>query len=134
MAGYSKTSRAKKLGIKPASSVGLEHAPAGWALIDAPEDIVYVLAPEPADVVICFCTAAAQLPLRIPTLAERIFPDRSLWLAWPRRAAGHTSDISGDIIRAHALKLGIVDVKVAAIDDDWSGQRYVWRRENRARA
>jgi hypothetical protein len=130
VAGYSKTSQAKKLGIKPGASVGLEHAPVGWALVDAPEDIVYVLAPEPADVIICFCTAAAQLSPRLPNLAERIFPDRSLWLAWPRRAAGHASDI----IRAHALKLGIVDVKVAAIDDDWSGQRYVWRKKNRTRS
>jgi hypothetical protein len=134
VAGYSKTSQAKKLGIKPASSVGLEHAPVGWALVDAPEDIVYVLAPEPADVIICFCTAAAQLSPRLPNLAERIFPDGSLWLAWPRRAAGHASDITGDIIRAHALKFSIVDVKVAAIDDDWSGQRYVWCKENRTRS
>jgi len=131
MAGYSKTSQAKKLGIKPGCSVGLEHAPTGWALIEAPEGVVYVAAPKPADVVICFCTAAAQLPTRLPDLAKRIFPDGGLWLAWPRRAGGHTSDITDNIIRAHALDLGIVDVKTAAIDDDWSAQRYVWRKENR---
>lgn len=99
-------------------------------LTDPPDRIVYVAASEPADVIICFCTAAAQLPARLPNLVERIFPDRSLWIAWPRRA-GHTSDITDNIIRAHALGLGIVDAKIAAIDDDWSGQRYVWRREKR---
>jgi hypothetical protein len=132
MAGYSKTSQAKKLGIKPGASVGLEHAPPGWALTDAPDDIVYVVVPEPADVIICFCTAAEQLAPRLPDLVKRIFPDRSLWMAWPRRAGGHTSDITDNIIRAQALELGVVDVKTAAIDDDWSGQRYVWRRENRS--
>ena len=131
MAGYSATPQAKKLGLTPGCSVGLEFAPAGWALRDPPEDLVCITAPEPADVIICFCTAAAQLAVRLPGLAARIFPDRSLWIAWPRRAGGHASDITDNVIRAHALDLGIVDVKTAAIDDDWSGQRYVWRRENR---
>jgi hypothetical protein len=131
MAGYSKASQATKLGIKPGYSVGLEHAPAGWALTDPPDGVVYVSAAYPADVIICFCTAAAQLPVRLPDLARRIFPDKALWLAWPRRAGGHTSDITDNIIRAQALPLGIVDVKTAAVDDDWSGQRYVWRKENR---
>lgn len=131
MAGYSPTTQAKKLGIKEGSSVGLEHAPAGWKLADAPPDIVYVTAPEPADVIVCFCTEAAQLPKRLPSLVKRIFPDKSLWIAWPRRAGGHMSDITDNVIRKHALELGVVDVKTAAIDQDWSGQRYVWRVENR---
>jgi hypothetical protein len=65
MAGYSETSQAKKLGINPGCSVGLEHAPPGWSLIDAPDDVSYVVAPKPADVLICFCTAAAQLSTRL---------------------------------------------------------------------
>ena len=55
----------------------------------------------------------------------------ALWVAWPRRAAGHGSDITDTVIREYALPLGLVDVKVAAIDDDWSGLRVVWRTENR---
>jgi hypothetical protein len=52
---------------------------------------------------------------------------------WPRRAGGHTSDITGNVVRGHALPIGLVDVKVAAIDDDWSGLRLVWRSALRAR-
>jgi hypothetical protein len=63
--------------------------------------------------------------------ATRIYPAGALWVAWPRRAAGHRSDITDNVVREHALPLGVVDVKVAAIDDDWSGLRLVWRTENR---
>jgi hypothetical protein len=84
-----------------------------------------------ADVIISFFTAAAQLGERLPELADRIRPDAALWVTWPRRAAGHNSDITDNVVRDHALPLGIVDVKVAAIDDDWSGLRFVWRKANR---
>ena len=67
----------------------------------------------------------------MPALAERIFPAGSLWIAWPRRAGGHRSDITENGLRDHALPLGIVDIKVAAIDEDWSGLKFMWRRENR---
>jgi hypothetical protein len=70
--------------------------------------------------------------VRLGELAHRIHPSGALWIAWPRRAGGHDSDITDTIIRACALPLGIVDVKVAAIDADWSGQRYVWRMELRS--
>jgi hypothetical protein len=65
-------------------------------------------------------------------LARRIFPAGGLWLAWPRRAGGHDSDITENGLRDVALPLGIVDNKVAAIDEDWSGLRVVWRVEHRA--
>lgn len=65
--------------------------------------------------------------MRLPDLAQRIYPTGTLWVAWPRRAAGHCSDVTDSNIRANALPPGIVDVKVAAIDPDWSGERYVWR-------
>jgi hypothetical protein len=70
----------------------------------------------------------------LPGLAERIFPAGALWVAWPRRAAGHESDIRESDIRALALPLGLVDVKVAAIGEDWSGLRLVWRAERRQAA
>jgi hypothetical protein len=94
---------------------------------------VYSRGSGPSDLVISFFTAADQLSVRLPGLVERILPDGALWIAWPRRAGGHQSDITDNIVREHALNLGVVDVKVAAIDDDWSGQRYVWRVENRNR-
>jgi hypothetical protein len=92
---------------------------------------VLVDAPDPADVIISFVTAADALAPRLPALAERIFPAGGLWIAWPRRAAGHQSDVTDNIVRQHVLPLGLVDVKIAAIDEDWSGQRLVWRIENR---
>ncbi len=131
MAGYSPTPLAKKLGIKPQTRLALDGAPGGWAVPDLPEGVTAAPAAEPADVVVAFFGQAAELPERLPGLAQRIFPAGALWLAWPRRAGGHESDITENGLRDHALPLGIVDIKVAAIDVDWSGLKFVWRRENR---
>jgi hypothetical protein len=129
-AGYSGTPQARKLGLKAGQRVALDARPDQWSLDDPPA-ITYVEAPKPADVVIAFFTEANQLPARLPELVERIHPSGALWIAWPRRAGGHVSDLTDNVIRQQALPLGVVDVKVAAIDDDWSGQRYVWRVANR---
>jgi Protein of unknown function (DUF3052) len=82
-------------------------------------------------VTVVFLSALAELAAAIEPLSQRIFPDGALWVAWPRRAAGHESDIREQDIRDRALPLGLVDVKVAALDEDWSGLRLVWRRERR---
>jgi hypothetical protein len=131
VAGYSGTPQARKLGIEPGQRVNLDQVPAGWHLTNPPPDLMHVEPGTPADVVLSFFTSADQLPDRLLELVKRIYPDGALWIAWPRRAGGHTSDINGDVVRACALPLGVVDVKVAAIDDDWSGQRLVWRVGNR---
>ncbi len=60
-----------------------------------------------------------------------MFPAGAIWALWPRRAAGHVSDITDNVVRSAALDIGLVDVKVAAVDTDWSGLRLVWRRGNR---
>ena len=130
-AGYSGRSQAAKLGLKPEHRVALEDPPPGWALADPPAGLA---GPDPdgsADVIVAFFTRADDLAARIEELARRIYPAGALWVAWPRRAVGHRSDITENLIREHALPLGIVDVKVAAIDDDWSGLRLVWRLGNR---
>ena len=129
--GYSGTPQARKLGLKPGQRVRLDQPPPGWRLTDPPPGLEFTGAAGPADVVIAFFGAAHELPARLPALVRRIFPDGGLWIAWPRRAGGHDSDITDNVIREHALPLGVVDVKVAAIDNDWSGLRVVWRRENR---
>jgi hypothetical protein len=130
-AGYSGTPQARKLGIKSGQRVSLDQAPDRWALTGAPADLTYVEAPDPADVIIGFFTASEQLPRRLPELTRRIYPSGALWIAWPRRAGGHDSGITDNIVRGHLLALGVVDVKIAAIDNDWSGQRVVWRVTNR---
>jgi hypothetical protein len=124
------TSQAAKLGLKPGQRIAIVNSPAGWSLADPPDDLTAVAA-GPADVIVAFSAAAAEIAAQLPELATRIYPAGALWAAWPRRAGGHHSDITDNVLRELALPLGLVDVKVAAIDDDWSGLRLVWRKENR---
>ena len=131
MAGYSKTPLGKKLGIKPGATLALDEAPAGWAVPDLPEGVITVADGEPADVIVAFFRASAEIVERLPGLARRAFPAGAVWVLWPRRAAGHVSDITDSVVRSCALELGLVDVKVAAVDEDWSGLRLVWRTSNR---
>lgn len=130
MAGYSGTPLAKKLGIKPGHRLALVAAPVGWAVPALPEG-VEVGAAEGADVVLAFFRAFADLDAGIEGLGRAIFPDGAVWIAWPRRAGGHDSDITENGIRDVVLPLGLVDTKVAALDDNWSGLKVVWRRERR---
>jgi hypothetical protein len=130
-AGYSSTPQAKKLGLKPGHRVRIDQPPDGWAL-DEPSGLLMVERTAAADVIVSFFRTAAELAARLPALAADIYPQGALWIAWPRRAAGHRSDISENLVREQALPLGIVDVKVAALDDDWSALRFVWRVENRS--
>jgi len=118
--------QARKLGLRPGLTVALDEPPDGWSLDDPPDGLRF--AGDSPDVVIAFFTQASDIPDRLPSLASLIRPGGAVWAAWPRRAGGHLSDITDNIVRSHALAIGLVDVKVAAIDDDWSGLRLVWRR------
>jgi hypothetical protein len=128
MAGYSPTPQARKLGLKPGLRVCLDDAPQGWLLDDPPE--LDLVADGPVDVLIAFVRSPADLDA--PGWGERIFPNGAVWVAWPRKAAGHVSDVTENGIRAAVLPLGLVDVKVAAIDNDWSGLKVVWRIQKRS--
>jgi hypothetical protein len=130
-AGYSGTPQARKLGLRPGVRVAVVDAPAGWALTDPPEELDVVAGVESADVVIAFVRSGEELAETAEEQGRRIFPAGALWLAWPRRAAGHRSDITEDGIRAAVLPLGLVDVKIAALDNDWSALKVVWRVEHR---
>ena len=127
--GYSATPQARKLGIRAGMRVGFLNA-ANWQLTDPP-DVIRVDG-GPADILVWFVRTAAELA-NAAELGDRIFPDGALWIAWPRKAAGHVSDVTENAIRGAVLAAGLVDVKVAAIDDDWSGLKIVWRKENRTR-
>jgi hypothetical protein len=118
--------QARKLGLRPGLTVALDEPPDGWSLDDPPDGLRF--AGDSPDMVIAFFTQASDIPDRLPSLASLIRPGGAVWAAWPRRAGGHLSDITDNIVRSHALAIGLVDVKVAAIDDDWSGLRLVWRR------
>jgi Protein of unknown function (DUF3052) len=129
-APQSASSQARKLGLKPGMRVALDAPPAGWALTGPPGGL---LPPDQdgADVILAFFRAADEITERLPALAQRVFPAGAVWALWPRRAAGHVSDITDNVVRSCAIELGLVDVKVAAVDEDWSGLRLVWRASNR---
>lgn len=124
-AGYSGTPLPTKLGIKDGSRVMVLDAPEGFDLdVDLVSD-------GPADVVLCFVTSYAELAEQFDALAAAVFPAGGLWFAWPKKASKVPTDLTEDVIRDHALARGLVDNKVCAVTDVWSGLRIVHRRENR---
>jgi hypothetical protein len=152
MAGYSGTPLARKLGIGPGAAVLLDGAPAGFSLGELPEQAsVHRLgereeraerAPQPRtagvistagcyDVIVCFCPNAARLHSRWPRLHPLTTPAGALWVAWPKRSSGVTTDLDENVVRDYALTHGRVDVKVCAVDDVWSGLKHVIRKADR---
>ena len=129
--GYTATPQLTKLGILPGVSWHVDEAPDGWTFEATPDAASRAPSDSPADVVVAFVRTASELEPAISRLEGRVFPAGALWIAWPRKAGGHVSDVSENDIRNTALARGLVDVKVAAIDEDWSGLKLVWRRENR---
>jgi hypothetical protein len=132
-AGYSGTPLPRKLGIGEGATFALVDEPEGASALLEPLPAGARRTPEPAqaDVVVAFATVRDTLARHVEKLAPAVFPDRALWVAWPKRASKVSTDITEDVVREVALPLGLVDVKVAAIDATWSGLKLVWRRELR---
>ncbi len=132
--GYSGTPLAKKLGIKAGHVV---------AIIDGPDHIEELVAPLPEnvtlrmsargtpDVSLVFCRTEPALARRVEQLWRLAFPDRSVWVCWPKKSSPLFIDLTEDGVRANVLGRGLVDVKVCAIDDDWSGLKLMVRKELR---
>jgi hypothetical protein len=132
MSGYSGTPLARKLGIRPGDTVALLGAPDGFAIDELPPGVAVRHRAGPAcDVIVSFHIRHAELARRFPALMRTLVADGGLWVAWPKRASGVDTDITEDIVRDVALPTGMVDNKVCAIDDVWSGLRLVLRRELR---
>jgi len=134
-AGYSGTPLAKKLGIEASHAVALLGAPEGFesTLEGLPDGVTLRTAARGRnDVVVSFHTRRADLERRLPALLKAMDVDGGLWVVWPKRSSGVATDITEDTVRAVALPLGLVDNKVCAVDETWSGLRVVWRRERRA--
>ena len=132
--GYSGTPLVRKLGFKPAQRVAYVGAPKHFdeLLGELPDGIVVRRALRgPLDLVVCFVTARRDLERRLPALRRALAPDGMLWIAWPKRSSGVATDMTEDVVRDVALPTGLVDTKVCAIDDTWSGLRLVVRRELR---
>ncbi len=134
MAGYSGTPLPRKLGIKEGDTVAFLNAPAELpaALGELPEGLtVRASARGRNDVVVCFVTSQARLRRRFGALKRSISFDGRLWVAWPKRASGATTDMTEDAAREIALAGGLVDNKVCAIDETWSGLQLVHRLADR---
>lgn len=132
--GYSGTPLAKKLGIKDGHTVAVLDEPAGFRSWLAPltADVRFrkSIGRSP-DVVIVFATEAATLRRHMVNATPAIFPDGAIWAAWPKKSSKVPTDITEDTVREIVLPLGLVDNKVCAITDVWSGLRVVWRKELR---
>ena len=134
MAGYSGTPLAKKLGIDIGSRIFLS---------DAPKDYLKVVAPLPegirvvrkidgeTDIVHIFSTERAHLAAALRATLKRIKPDGTIWVSWPKKSSKVSTDITENTIREVALPMGLVDIKVCAVDEVWSGLKLVVRKENR---
>ena len=125
------TPQLRKLGIVPGARWAVVGADPGWRFETAPDAASEVSGSAPADVVLVFVRAAAELDAALVEQEQRIHPAGALWIAWPRKAAGHVSDLSDAVVREAALARRLVDTKVAALDYDWSALKLVWRKEAR---
>lgn len=133
MAGYSGTPLPKKLGLKPGQRLAFEQAPDGFlGLLGPLPDGAGPASPgEPVDLAILFTRSEEALRAGFAPMAARLPPAGMLWVAWPKRASGVATDLTEDRVRAVGLEAGLVDVKVCAIDDVWSGLKFVIRKKDR---
>lgn len=134
MAGYSLRSLVEKLGIKPGYTI---------TLINQPDDYYKILSPLPPRVLIAlleegpfefiqyFTSDAAELESIFPILKRKLKSAGMLWISWPKRGSGVKTDLTENTIRAIGLKNGLVDVKVIAVDETWSGLKFVYRLKER---
>lgn len=134
MAGYSGKPLVEKLGIKPGSRLAILNPPRGYArtLGRLPRGTTRTRAVRRLlDFIHLFTRERRDLERRFPTLERALAPAGMLWISWPKRGSGVETDLTEDVIRAIALASGLVDVKVAAIDDVWSGLKLVRRLKDR---
>ncbi|MBL8887589.1 MAG: DUF3052 family protein [Phycisphaerales bacterium] len=136
MAGYSGTPLAQKLGIKPGHAVGLWSEPDTLIKSLAPllDDVTFTeisRGKSPLDVLIVFVKSQKELATRLAAARKRMKPAAGLWISWPKKASGIKTDVTESIIRDLALATVLVDNKVCAIDDTWSGLRLVIRLKHR---
>ena len=134
MAGYSGTPLVKKLGIKPGCRLAILQAPDDFdaTLGELPGQVAVVRQLRtPCDVLLFFTKKRAELEKQFMRLMQNLDPVGGLWISWPKKASGVATDLTEDVIRELALANGLVDNKVCAIDETWSGLRLVVRVKDR---
>ena len=135
MPGYSETPLPQKLGIKEGMAVSVFNAPNYFSLDlgDLPDDVEVFLDADdaPADVFLIFADRADEAERGFTRAITNMGPEGAIWFAWPKKSSDRHSDITEDTLRELFLPTGMVDNKVCAIDETWSGLRFVVRKENR---
>jgi hypothetical protein len=134
MAGYSGTALPQKLGIKPGTNVVVINGPENYRKLlgKLPEGVrLSDRVTTDSDFVHFFTKRRGELQKRLPRLRAKLSDTGTLWVSWPKKSAGVPSDMTEDVIRDVALPLGLVDTKVCAVDETWSGLKLMIRRENR---
>ncbi|BDI29229.1 DUF3052 domain-containing protein [Capsulimonas corticalis] len=135
-AGYSQTPLVKKLGVKAGMRVAFVNPPEGYQLLlgELPQPITIADPREgPLDFVHFFTLESTELEMRFPDLMRALTPNGMLWVSWPKRASKIATDLSDVHVREIGLRLGLVDVKVCAVDEIWSGLKFVYRVKDRGR-
>jgi hypothetical protein len=134
MAGYSSTPLPKKLGIKEQSRLAFVNAPTGFAdyLGPLPEsaEVVKRLT-KPLDLVLLFVTTERALAKDFAKISEKLATNGMIWIAWPKKSSGVATDLSFERVQRIGLDAGLVDVKICAIDETWSGLKFVFRLRDR---
>lgn len=134
MAGYSSTPLAKKLGIKEGSRIGLVNAPKGFQseLGKLPENAEFVpRLTNSLDIILFFVLTQRELARDFSKLAKKLVANGMIWIAWPKKSSGVTTDLSFESVQRIGLDAGLVDVKICAVDDTWSGLKFVYRLKDR---
>jgi hypothetical protein len=134
MAGYSATPLPQKLGIRPGTIIVAIDVPANYRKLLAPIPSGVNFATRPVGntrFIHLFVKDRRSLQNHLSSLRRKIAEDAALWVSWPKKSSGVATDITEDVIRAVALPLGFVDIKVCAVDETWSGLKLMIRRENR---
>jgi hypothetical protein len=135
MSGYSGTPLWKKLGYKTGLVAYVDGEPSGYVgLLALPADIAITWLPGPEsnmEFVHLFTASASRLNMKLKSYRKKIAPAGVIWVSWPKKSSGVETDITEDVIRDVALPLGLVDIKVCAIDQVWSGLKLMIRKEQR---
>lgn len=134
MTGYSATPLVKKLGIKEGARVTLVTPPRGFRRELGRLPAKVTLLPSTGaevDVILLFVKSEAELGRHLQGLAANITPAGMLWVAWPKKSAGVATDLSFGVVQGHGLRAGLVDTKVCAVNEVWSGLRFVCRLKDR---
>ena len=135
MAGYSGTPLTKKLGIKEGFRVGLANSPKGFRseLVDVPENVKFSTErfPKQLDLILLFIDSSRMLEKDFPRMMRKLPANGSLWVAWPKKSSGIPTDLSFDSVQKFGLAAGLVDVKICAVNDTWSGLKFVYRLKDR---